>query len=274
MLSGIHRLLFLISLLGVRVACDAPPQGPDEESDLECTPSTTFVILPFPSSITSSISNAASPTDTFSLPVLSTDSRPPTTTTVPVPGITDLPGTPLILGFSFDAGPIPNPQRRGADHMKRQSKLSGFVGLPTDPTLESCTNAMPFNLTDGELRNSNGRAINILPTQNITPLAAQLQTANDDEITTTFYVADGILHWVNSSFEDGEARFCLNRTDRRVEVVQRGYTEFEDTCAAIQIRVYRGMLFSMISSYFCTASCRRIAECRQSSIWDLSIECT
>ena len=56
-------------------------------------------------------------------------------------------------------------------------------------------------------------------------------------ISIVFAVADGILYWDNKTFDDGTARFCINRNDV-VQAVFRG--PLPGDCSPIAIRIVPG----------------------------------
>ena len=119
-----------------------------------------------------------------------------------LPGVTDLPQTPVLLSVIPGLVNVTNKKRDFAEMYRRQS-LGGFIGAagPINPT--SCSDATPFNLTQGRLV-SGGQFVATEPN---VPFI-ELKVVPAGSISTTFTVVNGVLFWYNAAFVGGQAGFC------------------------------------------------------------------
>ncbi|KAK8103736.1 uncharacterized protein PG998_010769 [Apiospora kogelbergensis] len=125
---------------------------------------------------------------------------PPTLLTCPV-----LPTSPLgsvILGVIPGFVNSTN-QKRDLSELYRRQSLGGFVGGAGPINPASCSDATPFNLTQGRLT-SGGQAVATDPG---VPFMA-IRVTPGGSISTTFTVVNGILAWYNPAFFGGQAGFC------------------------------------------------------------------
>ncbi|KAK7914854.1 hypothetical protein PG985_012557, partial [Apiospora marii] len=124
------------------------------------------------------------------------------TSSAGIPGVTDLPQAPILLSVIPGLVNVTNKKRDFAEMYRRQS-LGGFIGGagPVNPV--SCSDATPFNLTQGRLE-SGGQFIATEP--NVPFIEMKVVPAGS--ISTTFTVVNGVLFWYNAAFVGGQAGFC------------------------------------------------------------------
>ncbi|KAK8122555.1 hypothetical protein PG984_011225 [Apiospora sp. TS-2023a] len=119
-----------------------------------------------------------------------------------IPGVTDLPQTPVLLSVIPGLVNTTNQKRDVAEMYRRQS-LGGFIGAAGPINPASCSDATPFNLTQGRLM-SGGEMIATDPNVPYIPM----KVVPGGSISTTFTVVNGILFWYNAAFSGGQAGFC------------------------------------------------------------------
>ncbi|KAI1263874.1 hypothetical protein F5Y18DRAFT_393011 [Xylariaceae sp. FL1019] len=124
----------------------------------------------------------------------------PTGTESSVPGITSLPdGARIILAVTAAAPP----QKRHIWNMRRQSNTGGFIAGAGPSNSDSCDEADLFGVTDGQLLNG-GEPIAVDAGVDYIPFKVNPEA----DISTTFSIVNGLLHWYNDEFSGGEAGFC------------------------------------------------------------------
>ncbi|KAK7984810.1 hypothetical protein PG988_002432 [Apiospora saccharicola] len=119
-----------------------------------------------------------------------------------IPGVTDLPQTPVLLSVIPGLVNATNQKRDFAEMYRRQA-LGGFIGAAGPINPASCSDATPFNLTQGRLM-SGGEMIATDPNVPYIPM----KVVPGGSISTTFTVVNGILFWYNAAFFGGQAAFC------------------------------------------------------------------
>ncbi|ETS77848.1 hypothetical protein PFICI_09910 [Pestalotiopsis fici W106-1] len=159
-----------------------------------------------------------------------------------VPGVQDMPGQTIIAGILNDGGAA-QAQGSGTNGVNGGSgsvgavfrvPTGGFLGGEDSPNPVSCSDAIPLNLTSGQL-SSGGEFIAAESTDAYTPLAASMMSA---AVTTTFSSVDGILHWFNPAFYRGEAGFCQVGSGQ-VYATFTPASQWPQGCVAISLALYR-----------------------------------
>ncbi|KAI1392379.1 uncharacterized protein F4822DRAFT_390838 [Hypoxylon trugodes] len=178
------------------------------------------------STLTSTVSLTTTTTSPQTTTTAATTSTPtpisPTTSTSPsgIPGIIDIPGTSIILSI------IPTPN-------SANTKSSIFIG-PGNPN--TCTRATPFHLKSGQLSNSaDGQFISTKKDISFQPFSA---SSRQGPIATTFSVVNGRLHWYDSAFYQGRARYCRVASSGQVYIVFHIDKTWPDRCEEVDIAVH------------------------------------
>jgi len=124
------------------------------------------------------------------------------------------------------------PRRR--ELLKRDDTDPGFVGDSQDPNPDSCSNAVRFRQSGGQLQRR-GRPVSADPGVDYIDLANYTGGA----ISTVFSVVDDTLQWDNDAFYGGRASFC--QVDS--ETVYAVFTSAGGPkgCSPVALVVYRGI---------------------------------
>ncbi|KAK8059439.1 hypothetical protein PG996_009369 [Apiospora saccharicola] len=127
--------------------------------------------------------------------------------------------------------PQVRPRRR--EPSKRDDTDPGFVGDSQDPNPDSCSNAVRFRQSGGQLQRQ-GRAVSVDPGVDYIDLANYAGGA----ISTLFSVVDETLRWDNDAFYGGRTSFC--QVDS--ETVYAAFTNAGGPkgCSPVALVVYRG----------------------------------
>ncbi|KAI1878529.1 uncharacterized protein JN550_000711 [Neoarthrinium moseri] len=153
-----------------------------------------------------------------------------------LPRVTSIADGPIFLGVLLDGGAAKNNTKRdfppSRSRSSKRQTTGGFIGGagPTNP--ESCSDATSFNLTDGQLV-SGGQAVRTDPAVAFMPLQVQ----PSGSISTTFAVVDGVLHWFNDAFYQGEAGFCQT-ADGEIQLTFVSEAGWPAGCTAVSLAVY------------------------------------
>ncbi|KAF3001085.1 hypothetical protein E8E14_004106 [Neopestalotiopsis sp. 37M] len=183
-------------------------------------------------------SNTVSATTTNGSTGTGTSASSTASSTNGVPGVQDMPGQTIIAGILNDGGAA---QAQGTGDNGGSSvgagfrvPTGGFLGGEDSPNPGSCSNAVPLNLTSGQL-SSGGEFIAADTTDAYIALTASIMTA---AITTTFSSVDGILHWFNPAFYQGEAGFC-QVSSGQIYATFVPQSQWPQGCVAISLALYR-----------------------------------
>ncbi|KAK8128502.1 hypothetical protein PG984_009610 [Apiospora sp. TS-2023a] len=209
-------------------------------------PATTSIGIGFPTSTNMPGSDTPSGGPTNPLPTSqattqSTSNQPASLTTQ---GPSSVTASQVILSIEAIASFGPASQKPQArlrrEPTKRDDTDPGFVGDSQDPNPDSCSNAVRFRQSGGQLQRR-GRAVSVDPGVDYIDLANYA----GGSISTLFSVVDDTLQWNNDAFYEGRARFC--QVDS--ETVYAVFTNAggPEGCSPVALVVYRGTVALAIS---------------------------
>ena len=108
-----------------------------------------------------------------------------------------------------------NLQRPGSGHAKRQNSFLMGTGQATD----SCTNAVVYNLVNGQLFANSSSSTQQFATDAGVQYANFTPSSAPGSVTTIFSVdSQNNLLWSNANFYNNQARFCVMPDDTLVAV--------------------------------------------------------
>ncbi|KAK8029063.1 hypothetical protein PG991_006119 [Apiospora marii] len=201
-------------------------------------PATTYVGTSFPAStkMPGSETPSQKPTDpvpTSQAPTEATSNQPASMTTQ---GPSSATASQVILSIEAIAsfGPASQtPRVRPRGELGKRDEDPGFVGDSRDPNPDSCSNAVRFRQSNGQLQRR-GRPVSVDPGVDYIDLADY----PGGSISTLFSVVDDRLQWDNEAFSGGRAAFCQvgNETVYAVFIKDGGPRD----CSPVVLVVYKG----------------------------------